>query len=264
MKIRKFVNSRYFYIPLFLIFLLLVYFSFINKTSDAFKGAFLGFLVGVLTFIFSKYHELHTKRYNSLVYLEHELNECYNDLRDNTFQIEKALETDKLTLITPIELKLTEEDIKHLGRIELKNDIFPLYIDIKKYNHSFKQAIEMFERNISALKDFAIKEDSSENQIQNIIQAYCKEHQKNLATIWEFGEKLDECIKKCVVEIRFFVKNDQPLLSKRWMLPYYDKKDFDNWLKDDKVRVEKEMMESAKQDEEERKHIKEKLEKKNK
>lgn len=258
MKIRKFFNSRYFYITCFLALLFFAYFSIIIKTSDIFKGAFFGFIVGIVTFFFSKYYELQARRYNSLVYLEHELNACFNDLRDNRFQIKGALKTDKLTLITPIELKLTEEHIKQLGRIELKNDIFPLYVDIKKYNHSLKQAIEMFEKNIAALKDFGIKKDAQEIKMEDTIQAYYGQYKNNLKNIWEFGEKLSECIKKCMVEIRFFAKNDQPLLSKRWMLPYYDKKDYDKWLKDDLNRLENEMSASTRKDEQERQQIREK------
>lgn len=255
MDIRKFINSRIFYIPFFIILLFWVYGSFIDKTSDAFKGAFLGFIVGILTFILSKYHELQARRYNALVYLGHELNACFNDLADNTFQIKKALEVRKLTLITPVELRLTEEHMKHLGRIELKNDIFPLYVDLKKYNHSLRQAIGIFERNISALKDFGVKKDALEVKMEDVIGAYYEAFQENLKTIWEFGEKLSEGIKDCLVKIRFFTKNDQPVLSKGWLLPYYDKEDLKKWLVEDKKRLEQEMVESTKKDEEERQRI---------
>lgn len=244
MKIRKLLNSRKFYIPYFLALLLFAYFSIVTKTSDIFKGAFFGFIVGIVTFLSSKYYESQARRYNSLIYLEHELNACFNDLIDNNFQIEGALKTDKLTLITPIELKLTDEYIKQLGRIELKNVIFPLYVDMKKYNHSLKQAIELFEKNTINLKDFGMKNDAPESKMEDMIRAYYEQYQKNLKNIGEFGRKLSEHIKKCIVGIRFFAQNDQLLLSNRWMLPYYDKEDYDKWLKDNLVKLEKEMCRS--------------------
>jgi len=258
-SIRKFINSRIFYIPIVIVSFILSYMFIISKTSDTFQGAFFGFLVGILTFIFAKYSELQSRRYNAMVYLEHELNACFNDLGDNTFQIEKALGTDKLTLISPMPLNLTEDHIKHLGRIELKNDIFPLFVDIKKYNHSLKHAVDMFEKNISALKDFGIKEGNPEVKMEDVIKAYYEQYKQDLTVLWEFGKKLEECIKKCMVEIRFFTKVDQPLLAMVWLLPYYNKKNFSQWMTDDLKRLEKEMAESTRQDEEERKRIRQKI-----
>lgn len=259
LSLRKIVNSRIFYIPFFIALLVMTYLMFISKTSDAFQGAFFGFLVGIIAFIYSKNHELQARRYNVLIYLEHEINACFNDLGDNKFQIKKALETDKLTMISPVELKLTEEHVKHLGRVELKNDIFPLFIDINKYNHSFKQTIEMFERNVSALRDFGLKKGTDEVNMEEVINAYYQQFKEGLKTMWETGERLDESLKDCMVKIRFFAKNDQPMLSKEWFMAYYNKKEYEKWVREDRGRLNQEMIDSTKRDEEERARIKQKL-----
>lgn len=257
MKIRKIINSRIFYIPVFIIFVIITYPVFINKASDTFRGAFWGVIVGIIIYMISKYHELQAKRYNCLVYIEQELNFCFNNLHDNSFQVKPALETDKITLIAPMELNLTEEHIKHLGRSELRNELFNLFIDINKYNHAFKQAIEMFERNVAALKDFGIKKDVEGITIEDMIKIYYQQFKASLKTIYEFSFKLEDNIKNCLVKVRFFLKNDQPILSKKWLLPYYDQKEYKKWLEDDRKLLEREMAVSTQKDTEECKKAKE-------
>lgn len=66
MNLRKFINTKGFYIPFFGIFIICFYILVIAKTSDTFKGAFFGFIVGIGTFIFSKFMDTQTKRYNAL------------------------------------------------------------------------------------------------------------------------------------------------------------------------------------------------------
>ena len=253
MKLRKILNSRFLYLPLLLLSLVWGYSHYINKASDTFKGAFLGFLVGLFTFIFSKYFEAQARRYTSLVYLEHELNACSNDLGDNAYQIDLALKADALTLIRPIEIKITEEYIKDLGRIELKNAIFPLFIDIRKFNSSLKHAIDVFDRNVLTVKQLeSVKQEE-------IVKALITQFHQDLRGITEFGQKINEDIIGCLVKVRFFLRNDQTLLSKDWLLQYYDKKEFQKWLIDDRKKVEAEMANSTKQDEEKRMRVKEKL-----
>lgn len=231
----------------------------ITKTTDTFQGAFFGLVVGIITFIFSKYFsnhmELQAKRYNALVYLEQELNASFNDLSGNKFQIDKILDSDELTLLFPCELKLTEEHIKQLGRMELKNDIFCLFIDFRKYNHDIKAVIEIYERNISSFKDFDSQKFVRTNDIKQVLKGYHSYFKTHLKEINTFGDKINECIKDCLVKVRFFAKVDKTLLASNIGQPYYDKNDFQKWLIEDRKRLEKEMEETARKDDAERKRV---------
>ena len=238
--------------PFFVISSISFYLVVIAKTSDAFKGAFFGFIVGIGTFIFSKFVETQARRYNALVYIEQELQASINDLSDNKFQIDKILTSDDLVLLFPCELRLTEEHIKHLGRMGLKNDIFSLYVDFKKYNHSIKTAIEIYERNISTFKDFESQRFTRTSDIKNIINSYHQHFKTQLKEINAFGDKLFEGIKSCLIKIRFFAKVDKTLFASNLGQAYYDKKDFEKWIIADRERLESEMEETTKRDKEER------------
>lgn len=252
MNLRKYINHRKLYIPFFIAIVIYFYCTIVNKMSDAFKGAFFGFIVGIGTFLFSKFMELQARRYNALVYIEQELQASINDLSDNKFQIDKILESDELTLLFPCELRLTEEYIRHLGRMDLKNDVFSLYVDFKKYNHSIKTVIEIYERNISTFKDFESQRFTRTADIKSIIKSYHQYFKTQLREINTFGDKVFESIKACLVKIRFFAKVDKTLLASNLGQAYYAKKEFEKWLIEDRKRLESEMEETAKRDAEER------------
>lgn len=55
------------------------------------------------------------------------------------------------------------------------------------------------------------------------------------------------------MKIRFFAKVDKTLFASNLGQSYYDKKEFERWLIEDRKRLESEMEETAKRDEEERK-----------
>lgn len=251
MNLRKYFNRRIFYIPFFIIYIIWFYIMVIAKTSDAFRGAFFGFIVGIGTFLFSKFIETQTRHYNALVYIEQELQSSLNDIDDNKFQIDKILESEELTLLFPCELRLTEEHIKHLGRMGIKNDVFSLYVDFKKYNHSINAIIEIYERNVSTFKDFESQKFTRANDIKSIIKSYHQYFKTQLQEVNTFGNKVFEGIKVCLVKIRFFAKVDKTLLS-NFGQTYYDKKEFEKWLIEDRKRLESEMEETAKKDAEER------------
>lgn len=255
MNLRKFINHKKFYLPFFAVFIIYFYSPVINKLSDSFKGAFFGFIVGIGTFLFSKFMETQTRRYNSLVYIEQELQASINDLSDNKFQIDKILESDELTLLFPCELRLTEEHIKHFGRMGLKNDVFSLYVDFKKYNHSIKTAIEIYERNVSTFKNFESQGFTRTGDIKAIIKSYHQYFKTQLQEINIFGDKVFEGIKTRLVKIRFFAKVDKALFASNLGQAYYDKKEFEKWLIEDRKRLESEMEETAQRDEEERKKV---------
>ncbi len=255
MFLRKFFNHQFFYIPFFSVVFVLLYKFVITKTSDTFQGAFFGFIVGIITFIFSKHMESQARRYNALIYLEQELNASIVDLSNNKFQIDKIFGSDELTLLFPCELELTEEHIKQLGRVDLKNDIFSLYIDFKKYNHGIKATIEIYERNINSFKDFESQEFARTGDIKRALKGYHSYFKIHLKEINIFGDKINECIKDCLVKIRFFAKIDKPLLASNIGQPYYDENDFQKWLIEDKKRLEEEMKETMRKDDEERKRV---------
>ncbi len=246
LSMSKFVNSRKFYIPFFIVAAILLYNTTVNKTSDAFKGAFFGFIVGMGTFIISKFMETQATRYNTLVYLEQELQACCIDLYTNKAQIDNILASDGLMLLFPRELRLTEEHIKQLGRLNIRNDVFSLFLAFKKYNHNIKAAIEILERNVNTFRDFDSRNVTRTVDVRSIINSFHQDFKAQLREINAFGDDVIEDIKKCLVRVRFFVKIDKTLFASNFGQVYYDIKEFEKWLIDDRQRLESEIEAKAK------------------
>lgn len=181
--------------------------------------------------------EAQNNRYNTLVYIEQELYVCLNDLADDKFQIKKILETDNLTLLFPAKPKLSEEHIKQLGRLEVKNYIFGIYVAINKYNRSISTAMEIFERNVKEVKNFNLQNNTPTESNINFYQNF----KKQLETIDTFAGKISEEIKICLTMIRFFLRTDKTLFVSGFDQAYYDKKEFKKWLTEDKQRLEIEL-----------------------
>ena len=173
MNPRKIINQRWFYIP-FLAWagylLLPEYHAWWIDRTETFRGTVLGtfsaIIAGLALFLVSKHHETRLKRYNALCYMEQILNCLLVSLSDNQWQIEKATGTNAVTLIFPSELNITEQDIREISRIDLKNELLGVFIDCQKYSHSLASAIKLFEANVDTFKAFGGQQVSG-----NVVEA---------------------------------------------------------------------------------------------
>lgn len=236
--ILKFITRRPIKILLICSIVYFVYTKFVVEASDIFKGAFWAIFVGYLTFIATKFHELSTRRFNSMVYLEQELYLCMNDLAGNLSQIQKALDSEQITTIFPMNIVLSENDIKELGRIDLKQDLSYLFIGIRRMNHSIRSISSIFEKNMDNFKQIPFP---SPEEGRRVISSFYDYYKEELKKIYDFGQQLDEEIKGCLVKLRFFVRVDRLLFSSKLLLSYYSKNDYKKWLVEDNERIKKEL-----------------------
>jgi len=221
--------------------------------SEHFRGAvlgtFSGILVGLVAFFIGKYHETRSKRYNALCYIEQILNCLLVSIRDNQWQIEKALVSEEVTLMFPSELKIVEENIREISRIDLKNKLLEVLIDCQRYGQSLAGAIKLFEVNVETFRAFRGQQFGSSQQdiVQSIIKDFYRQFKTKLRELHEFGNAVEQGIEESLVETRFFGRNDRLWLSR--FDPYYSEKDLKRWRRVDLERLQEERKQTAARDE---------------
>lgn len=261
MNLRKLINSWWFIMLMVggaTAVLLQRYYPWWTTRTEAFRGAvlgaFFGIVVGVAVFLASKYYESRVKRYNALCNMELILNNLLASLSDNQHQIKKALATDEITLVFPTPLVLTEQDLREIGRADLKNKLLGVLIDCRKYNESLTHALKIFETNIETFKAFEANQFAGRsNIIRGILKDFYRQLKIKLKELYEFGTVIEKGIEDAVVDTRFFVKRDR--LLPITLNPYYDSKDLERWRTTDMDRLKKECARTAADDEKRRKQI---------
>jgi len=223
--------------------------------TETFRGAvlgtFSGILVGLVGFLVSKHHERRLKRYDALCHMEQILNCLLVGLSDNQWQIEKARATDEVTLIFPSELRITEQDIREIGRIDLKNKLLGVLFDCQKYGQSLAAAIKLFEANVDTFKAFGGQQFSGQQHtIQAILKDIYRQFKIKLKELYDFGKVVERGIEAALVDTRFFVRHDKPWLTT--LVRYYDKRDLERWRKTDGERLKRERDQTAAADEDRR------------
>ena len=259
MHLRRVINERWFCIPFLTgagwILLPKCHGWWIDRT-DTFRGvvlgAFSGILVGLVGFVVAKHHETRLKRYNALCYMEQILNCLLVSLSDNQWQLEKARAADEVTLIFPSELKIAEEDIREISRIDLKNKLLGVLIDCQKYAQSLAGAIKLFETSVDTFKAFGGQQFSGrQDMVQAIIRDFYRRLKIKLRELHDFGKVVEKGIGDALVDARFFLRNDRPWLTR--FDPYYGKRDLEQWRKTDGEQLKREREQTAEADEARRK-----------
>lgn len=252
---RKWINKWWIALPLLMVGALILYRQSAdvwNARSEQFRGAVLGVIgaatAGLLVYLLSRYWDRRRMRHNALCYIEQTLNSLLNDLNDNQWQIDLACKTDEPTLVFPVPLNITEQDIKDIGRAELKNKLMRVLTDCKKYSHSLTSAIAIDEKNRSTFRDFEAKKFAagSEN-IRAIFRDFHRQFKIHLKQIYAFGKLVDQSILEALVDTRFFVRNDQPPLV--GLVPYYSRKELTKWRVEARKQLEQEIENSRAADE---------------
>ncbi len=257
--VRKVINSCWFFTLLAAGAAAIVfqrYYPWWATRTEAFRGAvlgtFSGIAVGIVVFLASKYYESRVKRYNALCNMELILNNLLASLSDNQHQIKKALATDEITLVFQTPLVLTEQDLREIGRADLKNKLLGVLIDCRKYNESVTHALKIFETNIETFKAFEANQFARRSDIiRGILRDFYRQLKIKLKEIYEFGTVIEKGIEDAVVDTRFFVKRDR--LLPITLNPYYDSKDLERWRTTDMDRLRKECARTAADDEKRRK-----------
>ncbi len=76
-----------------------------------------------------------------------------------------------------------------------------------------------------------------------MLQEARKRYQSRLKKIQQYGDGLAGDVKGALVRVRFFLHKDRSRILQHLTMKYYDKQDYENWLKVDSERLEKEMSE---------------------
>lgn len=239
---RKLINHPCVYVSCGILLVVLFYKNFISQVSDIFKGVFLGVFASLFSYMFTKMHELNVRRYNCMVYLEQELNICFNDLSDNLFQINKILESPYPTVFFRHQLKLTEDYIKDLGRTELREDIYMFYLGLRKIDHDLQGAVMIYERNMDNFKKQSFP---SIEEGQKAFESFYTFYKDGLTKLQKAIMSADSELKECLSKIRFFLRTDRPNFYK-YLLPYYSKQDYIKWIPEDIERIKAEIEKSKK------------------
>lgn len=242
-KIRKFVNSKIVAYFSIIVLLDLIYIHFINGHSETMQGAFWAIVVSYFTYLIAKYNDLLTRRYNTMIKLQHELSRGLNDLSNDLFLINDALNDPNIKIFIPVEITLNEDYIKDLARIEVRDDICILFLGIKQFNHGLQSSVEYLKNNVTAFRNTPYEPPA---HAATILKVFQDAYKSKLTEINEFGQKIESEMKDCLVKLRFFSLIDRPLFAHNIFLAYYSKTDYQKWLKEDRKKLENDIIEKRK------------------
>lgn len=205
-----------------------------------FAGIITGVVIAIVVFYVEQLILKKGKWYNTLVYFELKLHFLMSTLNDNQFLIEKGLEKKRgILILLPHELSIDENRIHNIGRIDVKNKLLSLTLNLTKYNYSLRTAIAGFRENIENLKIPPI--DLDDTQKSRMLEKAKDEFRNNLVEIKTFGTKLMNDIEDVVVDVRFYIKKDKSIISPAILQRWVCKEDLERWREKDRPKLQKEI-----------------------
>lgn len=241
--LRKLINSQPIRIVVVVVSIYFVYVNVLLNASDILQGAFWAVLVSYLTYLVTKAHDLHIARYNSMVFLHQELNLCLNDLCDIIFHVDEVLNSKVPLALYPINITLTEEHIKRLGREDIRRSLYLFYIGIKRINKDVNSTFDNYKENFNTFKATSYPSpESGKEAFDSFYSPYCM----HLQELKKYTETIIDEAKICIVQLRFFQRIDKPIFSSSIFERYYSKYDYKKWLERDKEKLERELIEDMK------------------
>lgn len=239
MKLRRIINTDYFYVPLLAFWLVIFLYYYSSKISDFVWGAILASLVGFSTYWVQRLAETSRKRYDTLVYLEQELNTALSDLSINESMIRGAVKERGMPLIRPHTLQIEENHIREIGRPELKNILFSLSLEFGRYNNGFEIAITAYEKEVVRINGTLA--EYGRPKANTMLEEAKKNFKSGLGRIQQYGDGLTNEIKDALARVRFFLKNDRSRILQHITTKYYDKQEYENSVKIERKELEKEI-----------------------
>ncbi len=164
--------------------------EYIKNFLGAFLGAFFAFLFVIVGNFVSMIYKRRRRHRDAIVSLEYNLNELGSINFDNLSLLEGLIQSinEKLrykTVFTP--LICNKEILLNLGNIDLINDTFLLYSDIRKVNHSLEVAMSQYNDMWTVYLDKKIPRDNLEQNLSNL--------KKQLTELLGFLKSLDTKIE---------------------------------------------------------------------
>lgn len=239
MKLRRIINTDYFYVPLLAFWLVIFLYYYSSKISDFVWGAILASLVGFSTYWVQRLAEVSRKRYDVLVYLEQELNTVLSDLSINESMIHGAMKARGVPFLRPHTLQIEEKHIREIGRPELKNILFSLCLESGRYNNGFEIAITGFEKEVMRIN--ATLAEYGRPKAKTMLEEAKKNFKSDLGTVQQYGDGLTDKVQNALARVRFFLKNDKSRILQHITTKYYDKQEYENSVKIERKELEKEI-----------------------
>lgn len=212
----------------------------LSSTLSAFMGAFFAFLFVRLGEISEKIYQRQIRNYNALVSIEHNLNQCLNEISSNLFvsaQIRKISEKLEKPNVVPITFnKLQpfgiEFEIIQLTNLDFINDMAEFLSDIKKMNCSINGMNVFYDE----IKDALIQKYFSRKEYSNNFLIYVQK----LEEFEKFLVNSETKAKRLLVITRMLL-NKKPLLSR--FINYFSQTFYDKSLQQN-ISKELEKLES--------------------
>ena len=242
MHLRRLLNNRWVGLPL-----LFIGFAFLGKRvypfwqarTEEFRGASLGVIVtvsaGLLGYWLTRYFDRRVRRYNVLCHLEVTLNHLLTALSDNQFQLDRAIQSQQLTLIYPRSMPISRDDIQEVGHTDLKNKLLGVLIDFEKYAHDLAFMVSIVDRNVGDFKVFRARQSTDPQFVQSMLNDIHRQSREQLRQLHEYGKLVERSTHDALVDIRFFAKNDRPPLI--GLGPFYSKRELKRWREKDSKQL---------------------------
>lgn len=203
-------------------------------------GIITGVAIAIAVFYVERLILAKGKWYNTLVYFEMKLLVLISTLDDNQYLIKKGLEKDwGILILLSRELSIGENRIHNIGRIDVKNKLLSLTLDLTKYNYNLKTAIAGFRENMENLKVPPI--NLNDTQKSRMLEKAKSEFRNNLIEIKTFGAKLMNDIKDVLVDVRFYIKKDKSIISPAILQRRVCKEELQRWREKDRLKLQKEI-----------------------
>ncbi len=203
-------------------------------------GIIIGVIITIVAFYIEQLILKKGKWYNTLVYFELKLNSLMSSLSGNQSVIKKGLEEDgDILILLPHELNISENRIYNIGRIDVKNKLLGLALNLNKYNHDLRTAIAEFRENVENLKVPPV--DLNNMQKGQILKKAKSQFKNHLSEINKIGAKLTNDIEDVLVNVRFYIKKDKSIISPAILQRRVRKEELERWREEDWPKLHKEI-----------------------
>ena len=167
----------------------------------AFFGAFFAFSFLIMERLISKYYRRYAKHKNALVRLDQLLNGYFSVNNDNIYIVDgliKSIEEKIFYYGSITELKTDEQLLLEFCNVDLINDVFSLYLDVNKTNHSLETMINSYNEAKLLFIDKKINQEEFNNHVNGQLPY--------LRLIKGFLENLDTKTEKIEAKNRILLK----------------------------------------------------------
>ncbi|MBW7955448.1 hypothetical protein H3C66_01835 [Patescibacteria group bacterium] len=188
--------------------------SFFADAAGAFFGAFFAFMFGLVAYYVQKKLDRYHKHKNSVVELEHLLQEHFDISSGNQYLLKGAIETINkgafnFTILTPF--RLPEDITLRFGNLELLNKYMPYSTSVTKLNHGMATWGKMVDQLHQAAIAGALSPEAKKAN-QNHLKAQATD-------LIRFLLGLDQETKELVAYVRVFLRKEKNI----WSIPFIEK-----------------------------------------